>query len=98
MNNRSDKAKTFTIRLGSTDYDVIDKARMILNTNALYKRSRNKYYSKSYKVFYQTGVNGYRAIGWMMTLYPLLGSRRRERIKELLTFWKAHVPRFKEKI
>lgn len=38
---------------------------------------------------YIAKVTGTRAIGWMMTLYPLMGERRQARIRELITTWKS---------
>lgn len=34
-------------------------------------------------------IAGGRAAGWMMTLYPLMGKRRRARIRELLENWRS---------
>jgi hypothetical protein len=44
--------------------------------------------TKGQKVVFQTQVYGTRAASWMMTLWPLMGRRRRDRIRHCLAAWK----------
>lgn len=44
------------------------------------------------KTLYRVDAAG---AGWLMTLYPLLGHRRRERIRHVLTVWRHQRPRGK---
>ena len=46
-------------------------------------------YGKSKKQTWQVLLFGSKAASWMMTLYPLMGIRRKEKIAELLTYWKT---------
>lgn len=60
-----------------TDEDVINKVADI------WDKSINKH-----KNGWRTQINGPYAIGWMMTLYIFLGERRKDRITEVIRFWK----------
>ena len=70
----------------STDRDVLERAKNILGGKTKVK-VRTHGYGK--KVQYTVRVNGTLAASWMMTLYSLMGERRRARILELLNIWKA---------
>ena len=65
------------IGLYMTDEDIVAKVASIWN-KSINKRSNG----------WRTQINGPYAVGWMMTLYPFLGKRRRERIIEVVRFWK----------
>src|SRR5262245_18882005 len=73
-----------SLYIGMTDSDVIERAARILCTHIYTKRRR-----PPYQTLYVIRVTGTYAVGWMFTLYPYLGLRRRERIRELLSMWKA---------
>lgn len=82
-----------SIQLAMTDRDVVEKAATILGS-----RVGGPYFQKKRKVngearlpFYRCGVSGRFAVGWMMTLYSLLGSRRRKKISGLLYLWMRDV-------
>lgn len=40
-----------------------------------------------------TAVCGKRAVQWMLMIYPLLGARRKARIREVMTTWKSKTTR-----
>lgn len=74
------------IQLTMTDEDVVAKARIIIKTDnkiSIYKprQGQNK---PSYKIT----ISGITAISWMMTLYPLMGRRRKETIRNVIKEWK----------
>ncbi len=50
-----------------------------------------------FKVIYSCRVHGQQAVGWMQTLYVLMGKRRQTRIMEALIGWKTstYSPRLK---
>ncbi len=73
------KGKYPLIVLGMTDGDVVTKVAAMWGTNVHRHRS-----------MYTTQVNGARAISWMMTLYPLLHERRKEKVTKIVKFWKEH--------
>lgn len=67
------------IVLQMTDEDVVVKAADMMQAKIY--RSGNLWVSR---------VTGVHAIGWMMTLYTLLGKRRRERVTEIIKIWYEH--------
>lgn len=77
--------KTFRVQVCSTDEDVIIRASKILLGYNRVGVSKNKPYRK--KNYYQVNVNGKDAIAWMMTLYSLMGIRRKARIREIINIW-----------
>jgi hypothetical protein len=72
------------IHLKMTDRDVVEKVKLIMNVNvSIGEQSRS-----GWKTCYILAVNSHQAIGWMMTLYPLMSARRKEQIKEVLSNWR----------
>jgi hypothetical protein len=73
------------IYLQMNDYDIVFKVRSLMCKHyAIGIRSRQPNDSYVYR------VHGNIAIQWMMTLYPLMGKRRKEKITEILNLWKNH--------
>ena len=73
------------IRAASTDKDVL--VRMCQLTG---RSIWGPYMQKlSQKPYWATAVTGKDVVGWMMTLYPFMGERRRGKIHEILTEWKS---------
>lgn len=73
------------IQLVMTDSDVVIKAAKILGCH---KVIEGKPTTKVGKKIYRTCVYGRRAMGWMMTIYSLMGERRQQKIEECLKQWK----------
>jgi len=71
------------IQVGMTDPDVIDKIA------TLFQRKVQTIARKGQKTTYRAAIEGRRAAGWMMTIYPLMGQRRRERIAGVLKEWRG---------
>jgi hypothetical protein len=80
-------SKTHRILVTSVDKDVIERASILLVGYIRLTRGRHKH---NPKIYYGTNISGVRAIGWMMTLYPLMGERRKARIKEVIEHWKRY--------
>ena len=74
---RLNAGKWPSITLGMCDEDIVVKVATIMRSNATH-----------YSNIWATQLSGARAIEWMMTLYPLLGKRRRASISEVIGFWK----------
>ena len=66
-----------TIVVGMTDEDIIVRVSDIWDKTVCHRSNH-----------WRTHVHGAVAISWMMTLYLLLGKRRRERIREIIKVWK----------
>ncbi|SRR6266568_22105 len=72
-----------TIGACSKDKDVIDKASSLLDTKTF-----GPYRNKTCEM-YEFRLYGIRAASWIMTLYSLMGERRREQMKKALHLWKT---------
>jgi len=73
------------LKVGMTDRDVLEKF------GAIVKRSTNlsRKATEHTKAVFEVKLIGKHAVGWAMTLYSLMCSRRRERIRSVLEKWKA---------
>lgn len=75
------------IRLNMTDLDVVQKARNLINPKVkISERTDPK--NPHYKLQYCIDIGNNLAIQWMMTIYSLMGSRRKEEIRNVLLGWK----------
>jgi hypothetical protein len=80
------------IQMGTTDYDVAEKAALVLKTTigGPYQPKRKPgAVGKPYKPFFNVRVHGAKAIGWMFMLFSFLGERRREAIQNAVGAWKS---------
>ena len=77
-----------TIVACSTDLDVVQHAGRLLGEGICKQAKRIPDTWVSTKPLYRCRIRGARAIGWMMTLYPLMGTRRQAKIRDILTKWK----------
>lgn len=76
---------TLVVALGMTDGDVVQK----LATTLGHGEVRCYPPLPGRQPVYRWGWYGKRAAGLMMTLWPLMGSRRQARITECLRWWRA---------
>jgi hypothetical protein len=75
----------------STDLDVIEHAARIVSMPKVYGPYGNgvsKNTGIPHKLKYRVQVHGKKAASWMMTLFPLMGTRRKEQIKKALLAWR----------
>ncbi len=75
------------ISAASTDEDVIKRAGAIMNATV-----HGPYIRGTHKPCWHLQTVCSNAIGWMMTLYPLMGVRRQVKITQVLNTWKTGVP------
>ena len=81
------------IALASTDKDVVDHAAELFNSRTSKIRERGKHGAiDAKKTLYRATCSGATAIGWMQTVFVLMGSRRKGKIKEILAEYKAAPP------
>lgn len=71
------------IRMGGTDKDVVDRIGQLLGRHT---RGPYKYKANRKSVFY-TEIWGSNAVVWMKLLYKLMGTRRKQKITEILSRW-----------
>lgn len=73
------------MQLKMTDEDTVVKARGLIKKDAKIAVRQHTNGNKTSYIFYNQGIN---AISWMMTLYPLMSRRRKEKIREIISKWK----------
>jgi len=71
------------IQLTMTDEDPVARAASIMGISY----SKRSFVTKGGKPIFVSGVSGPRAVAWMMTLWALMGIRRRAKIQECLDCW-----------
>ena len=79
--------KTCFMVIEMTDLDTIEKVKYITKfPGKIYeiKDPRND----SWKLRYKVQLSQTLAAQWMMTIYPLMGLRRKSKIREVLHYWK----------
>lgn len=82
----SDETGSPRIQLKMTDWDIVDRAREMMKSETL---ETVLYDNPNFKTAYVTRVQGNPAIQWMMTIFSLMGKRRRIRIAGILERWKV---------
>lgn len=84
-----EKGRNPRIQLASTDRDVVEKAACKLGLSVLGPYDNSKRLTPNTKPLWVISSGGATAAGLMMSIYPFMGLRRRERIKQVLTTWKT---------
>lgn len=74
---------SFVIALNMTDEDVVARAASLMKGTYFKRRLQPRC-----KQAYMIQIGGSRAAEWMMTIYPLMGERRKTRIREALSYWR----------
>ena len=77
--NKRKSGKYPVIALSMCDEDIVVRVSDMWDTNVY--RSRNAYVTR---------ITGARAVGWMMTLYTLLGKRRGSAVADAVKVWRDH--------
>lgn len=81
------KAFSPRLQVGMSDLDVMERLRLILGIRAMiHRRKANQ---RARKAHYCMALSGKRAIGWMLTLYPLMGERRKAKIRDIIFRWRT---------
>jgi len=78
---------TPSIVLKMKDKDVVEHAANLLGGRGV--RLGAPPVKPQWNQQYSCAVYGARAAGWMMTLYGLMGMRRKDKIREVLAKWKV---------
>jgi len=81
---RFDSKAHLVIQLAMTDRDVVDRAAALLGGAVCEKKPK----AAHHKMQYLVRVFGARAAGWMMTFWPFLGQRRRQKVEDCLSRWR----------
>ena len=74
------------ISVSTTDFDIARKVAAILDSTVSKPYVPKKV---NHSQFYKVELTGSRSIGWMMTIYLLMGIRRKKKIRECISVWKS---------
>lgn len=77
---------SISLALQMSDRDIVARAAELLGVKIWGPHGP---YGQSKLQTWQCAAMGSKAAGWMMTLYPLMGSRRKLKFNELLNIWKS---------
>jgi len=80
------------IHISSTDKDVLEKCGRIVRRDVYGPITK----ATAKKPQYAVRLYGPMAASWMMTLYPMLGERRRSKVREVLAIWRARPVRHRQ--
>lgn len=76
------------ITVTMTDRDVIENLHRVWGSTSKIYHGKGRIPGR-HKDVYRTVVWGKRAVAWGLTLYTLLGQRRREQVKKMLQAWRS---------
>lgn len=79
--------------IGMTDRDIIERSASMVGAKCYLAKRKNK--PEHHKDQYWWVLTGYSAAAVMMTIYTFMGERRRAKIREVLTRWRARPVRQK---
>ena len=90
--NFGSSQNTVTISLGMTDRDIVDRIGSIMCPKSLIYKQSFTAFSKSNNIrpMYHMKISGFLAIQWMMTLYSLMGERRKKQILAAIIKWEEN--------
>lgn len=80
--------RSISIVVNMIDQDIIERAATLLE-GYVYGPIRSASVPSHHQPIWRAQVKGPNAAGWMMTIYRLLGSRRRSQVARALTDWRA---------
>ena len=81
---------TVRIQVAMTDRDIIDRLRTIVNFGSVREVKR---YQAHHKPCFAWSGSGRQAAALMMTIYSLMGQRRKDKIYSILSVWKKTAAR-----
>ena len=84
--------RAITIALNMTDADIVHRAATLLD-GQVYGPLGRSHIAPHHRDIFRAQIKGPRAAGWMMTMYPMLGRRRREQVGLAIRRWRSMVYR-----
>lgn len=82
------KIRQFRLAVEMTDLDVLLKLRDILGPRCTLRERTPPSANPKHRRRYILCLTGNELAGWLMTIYALMGQRRRDRIRTALLLWK----------
>jgi len=80
--------RQFRLAVEMTDLDVLIRIRDILGHYCTLRERKPPSLNPRHRRRYILCLTGPELAGWLMTIYPLMGERRRTRIRSALLVWK----------
>lgn len=80
-------SKSPVLQIYMTDRDVLDRVAVLMGGRVSGPYARLDKRQSIFKV----ALYGNRAASWLMTLYPQLGVRRRQAVRETLAVWRTYI-------
>ena len=80
--------------MASSDLDVVSRVAATLGSTLRGPQRRNG----DRKDVWITSIQGPKAVGWMMTLYSVFGTRSRTRVREVLNRWRKSASLGREQV
>lgn len=84
----SPKSSTLRLSVEMTDLDVLQKLARILGSDSRLTERKIKLANPNHKTRYILHLCGRSLLGWLQTIYPLMGTRRKTKIIEALLAFK----------
>lgn len=79
--------KQIRLAVEMTDRDVLERLRSILGRRARLRERRPPSVNPRHRRRWILTLNGPDLIGWLQTLYPFLGERRRAAARKAISLW-----------
>lgn len=80
--------RSIAITINMTDRDVIGRLAGLVG-GRVYGPTNRRDLERGHQPIWRAQVKGPKAAGWMMTIYRLLGTRRRSQVRRALASWRA---------
>lgn len=81
-------SKTLRLSIEMTDLDVLQKAQRIFGPDARLSKRTVKLSNPKWRDRYILHLCGSRLMQWLMTIYPLMGNRRKAKIEQAIEMFK----------
>ena len=81
--------RQFRLAVEMTDLDVLKRLAGILGPRVTLRERKPPSLNPKHRQRYILCLTGSELAGWLMTIYPLMGERRRTRIRESLLVWRS---------
>ncbi len=79
--------RVFRLAVEMTDLDILIRLRDILGPVATIRQRKHPTLNPKHRDRYILQMTGAELAGWLMTIYPIMGDRRKARIRSALRVW-----------
>lgn len=90
--NTKHVVRQFRLAIEMTDLDVLQRAKEVLGPRCTLRQRKPPSVNPNHRDRFILCLTGSELAGWLMTIYPFMGQRRRARIRLALNLWKQMRP------